>query len=50
MLNCLKPKNNQSLNRILLVLIKKKELVQWVRGTGQISWEKCQPQLWLSSS
>ena len=25
-------------------------LVQWVRGTGQISWEKCQPQLWLSSS
>ena len=28
MLKCLKPKNNQSLNRILLVLIKKKECTQ----------------------
>ena len=27
MLKCLKPKNNQSLNRILLVLIKKKESI-----------------------
>ena len=27
MLKCLKPKNNQSLNRILLVLIKKKECI-----------------------